>query len=61
MSNQEGAYQIIDCLCRMLTTAVIIIKKQAEILAMHGITTESGELENDRQALLKQMEGGMGT
>lgn len=48
--------QIIDKLCQMLEEAQQIIKSQAELLAMHGIQTGSGELEEKRTALLCEIE-----
>ena len=52
MSNLE----IIDRLCRMLDEAQQIIRRQAELLAMHGIETDSGDLEADRARLLAEIE-----
>jgi hypothetical protein len=46
--------QIIEKLCGMLGTAQEIIREQAELLAMHGITTADGKLEERREALLKE-------
>lgn len=48
--------QIIERLCRMLDGAQEIIRKQAELLAMHGIETDSGELERQRRELLADIE-----
>ena len=48
--------QIISRLCRMLEEAQEIIRKQAELLAMHGIETSSGVLEREQQALLEEIE-----
>jgi len=42
---------IIERLCRMLDGAQEIIRKQAELLAMHGIETDSGKLERQRDDL----------
>ena len=53
MSNLE----IIDRLCRMLDDAQQIIREQTQLLAMHGIETSSGELEEKRTQLLKDIEG----
>lgn len=52
MSNLE----IIARLCRMLDDAQQIIQSQAELLAMHGIETSSGDLEEKRTQLLKDIE-----
>ena len=49
--------QIIERLCRMLDGAQEVIRKQAELLAMHGIETDSGELERQRQQLLADQIG----
>ncbi len=46
--------QTIERLCGMLETAQAIIREQAELLAMHGITTEDGGLEERREALLRE-------
>ena len=48
--------RIIERLCRMLDGAQEIIRKQAELLAMYGIETDSGELEQQRQKLLADIE-----
>ena len=48
--------QIIERLCRMLDEAQEVIRKQAELLAMHGIETDSGELERQRRELLADIE-----
>ena len=50
MSNLE----LIQRLCCMLDAAQGIIREQAEILAMHGIETDTGELEQRRSTLLFQ-------
>ncbi|MBQ8554440.1 MAG: hypothetical protein IJ438_14965 [Clostridia bacterium] len=39
-------------LCRLLEECAHIIRKQAELLAMHGIQTEDGELERARARML---------
>lgn len=52
MSNLE----IIDRLCRMLDEAQKIIRQQAELLAMHGIETADGCLEEERARLLRDIE-----
>lgn len=46
--------QTIEKLCGMLETAQEIIREQAELLAMHGITTADGRLEERREALLEE-------
>lgn len=46
--------QEIGVLCRMLHEAVELVKEQAELLAMHGIKTENGELEAQRDKLIKE-------
>lgn len=48
--------QIIESLCAILDEAQRIIRAQAEILAMHGIETDTGTLETERQALLDRIE-----
>lgn len=48
--------QIIERLCQMLDGAQEVIRKQAELLAMHGIETDSGELERQRRELLADIE-----
>ena len=48
--------QIIERLGRMLGGAQEVIRKQAELLAMHGIETDSGELERQRRELLADIE-----
>ena len=45
--------QIITDLCRMLDTAQEVIRQQAELLQLHGIT---GDLERRRQELLERIE-----
>lgn len=52
MSNLE----LIDQLCHLLDFAQEIIRSQAELIALHGIETEKGGLEERRAALLKQIE-----
>lgn len=52
MSNLE----IIAKLCDMLDDAQQIIKGQAQLLAMHGIETDSGALESERAKLLAEIE-----
>ena len=48
--------QIITDLCRMLDTAQEVIRQQAELLQLHGITTATGDLERRRQELLERIE-----
>lgn len=48
--------QIITDLCRMLDTAQEVIRQQAELLQLHGITTPTGDLERRRQELLERIE-----
>ena len=48
--------QIIERLCAMLEDAATIIRQQAEILAQHGIETETGTLERERTRLLSDIE-----
>lgn len=48
--------QIIARLSDMLQQALAIIKRQAELLEMHGIHTDSGHLEEQRTALLEDIE-----
>ena len=48
--------RIIERLCQMLDGAQEIIRKQAELLAMYGIETDSGELERQRRELLADIE-----
>lgn len=43
---------VIQELCQLLGLAAEIIRKQAELLEMHGIHTENGELEADRIKVL---------
>lgn len=52
MSNLE----LIERLCGLLDVAQKIIKEQAEMLAMHGIETDSGEVERQRAELLDVIE-----
>lgn len=46
--------QTIEKLCGMLETAQEIIREQADLLAMHGIETADGRLEERREALLRE-------
>ena len=48
--------QIIETLCSMLDDAQRVIRAQAELLEMHGIKTDTGTLETERQALLERIE-----
>lgn len=48
--------QMIEQLCKMLDDACRIIREQAELLAMHGIETDSGEIERRRAELLSTVE-----
>lgn len=52
MSNLE----IIERMPRMLDEAQQIIREQAQLLALHGIETESGQLEASRAQLLADIE-----
>ena len=51
-----SSLEIITRLCRLLDEAQQIIRGQAELLAMHGIETESGQLEANRAQLLTDIE-----
>lgn len=48
--------QIIERLCEILDGAQNIIKEQEQLLALHGIETDIGELEDRRAALLEDIE-----
>jgi len=48
--------QMIEALCAMLEEACGIIRRQAEIMALHGIETVDGTLEEKRTALLEKIE-----
>lgn len=48
--------QLIERLCEMLDEATEIIRSQAELLTAHGIETGTGELEEQRGALLREIE-----
>lgn len=52
MSNLE----IIEKLCGMLDSAQAIIREQAALLDMHGIQTDTGEIERRRTELLAEIE-----
>lgn len=52
MTNLE----LIARLCAMLDEAQRIIREQAALLAMHGIESDTGELEKKRGALLREIE-----
>ena len=51
-----SSLEIITRLCRLLDEAQQIIRDQAELMAMHGIETESGKLEANRTQLLADIE-----
>lgn len=55
-SGMSSNLQIITDLCRMLDTAQEVIRQQAELLQLHGITTATGDLERRRQELLERIE-----
>lgn len=48
--------QIIERLCRMLDEAQAIIRRQEALLALHGIQTDNGNLEETRRKLLRDIE-----
>lgn len=48
--------EIIDKLCVMLDLAQNIIRMQEDLLGQHGIETETGGLEERRNALMQQIE-----
>lgn len=48
--------QIIEKLCRMLDEAQEIIRKQEEMLEIHGIVSDTGALEKERESLLEEIE-----
>lgn len=48
--------QIIESLCAMLDEAQRVIRAQAELLEMHGIKTDAGNLEKSRADLLSRIE-----
>ena len=48
--------EIIERLCRMLDDAQNIIREQAALLEMHGITTDDSGLERKRSDLLAEIE-----
>ena len=48
--------QIIAWYEEKLTEALRIIREQAEMMALHGIWTETGELEEERNSLLEEIE-----
>lgn len=52
MSNLE----IIQRLCQLLEIASGVIREQAELLAQHGIETDDGGLEAEREKLLEDIE-----
>ena len=49
-------YPTIEKLCRMLEAAAEIIRDQARMLDMHGITTSAGAVEQKRDELLEEIE-----
>lgn len=51
--------QLIERLCKMLDEAQEIIREQAALLAAHGIETSDGKLEEQRRALLTEIEKSM--
>ena len=51
MSNLE----IIEKLCGMLDSAQEIIRGQAALLAMHGIQSDTGDIERRRTELLEEI------
>lgn len=44
----------VESLCEMLEIAQSVIKQQATLLLMHGIQTEDGKLEAQRNELIKE-------
>ena len=56
LRNDRRRQDVSHLRCRMLDGAQEIIRKQAELLAMYGIETDSGELEQQRQKLLADIE-----
>lgn len=48
--------EIIDKLCEMLDLSQNIIRMQESLLEQHGIETDTGGLEERRNALLQQIE-----
>lgn len=48
--------QMIQRLCALLDDACNIIRQQAELMALHGIETEDGSVEEKRTALLETVE-----
>ncbi len=48
--------ETVERLCLMLSEAAEIIAKQAQLLAMHGIRTDNGRLEHEREELLRAIE-----
>lgn len=48
--------QLICALCEMLDQAQQIIREQAALMAMHGIETDDGGLEESRARLLDRIE-----
>lgn len=52
MSNLK----LIERLCQLLDLAQNVIRDQAELLALHEIETDDGELEKKRTELLTEIE-----
>lgn len=52
MSNLELIYR----LCKLLADALDILRKQADLLNMHGIATMDGDLERQRDTLMEDIE-----
>ena len=48
--------QIIEKLCGMLDSAQEIIREQAALLSMHGIQSDTGDIERRRTELLEEIE-----
>lgn len=48
--------QLIARLCDLLDMAQQIIREQAALMAMHGITTDGAEIERRRGELLSEIE-----
>lgn len=49
-------YPAIEKLCGMLELAAQIIREQARLLEMNGITTSTGTVETRRDKLLEEIE-----
>lgn len=50
-----------DDLCKLLITAAGIIRRQCALLALHGVETGDGALENDETDLLCRIRDAVGT